>query len=491
MSPIERFDDERGLVLATVLMLLLVLTLATYSGAMLSRTDVQLVNNEQHAKKALYVADAGVAEAMLRLGLASATNVTVDGQTFDASFTAPNFKPNTAWTDWNAQILFSGSAPVLSVHTVTTPTLQLAGSTRLPYSVAAGGADPPLTIKWDLCPSVNVAAGCPTAGAIRKINGQNVLDIVSTGQWGTARRTVTALVTNTPSTSILTLSGACNRGITLNGTSSVINVSGSIQVNGTCSGAVSGSGSPTMTAGGPINVVGGVSLTTPPTPTPTTGAAAMSDPLAATLPPCFGLNVTSCQTISPAPSQQGIAGPTTPATRIVSSGTLNPGIYYGGLDIRGTLTMNPGVYIMAGGGFSVTRSGTTLNATGVTIYNTQNDNPSFRSGAGGFGQVIAQNATLNWTAPTASTASNPFASIAVFQDRSNTQDLSFLGASLSGTIDGTIYSPSADMTLQRGTLDFGTVIVSTLTVQNGADYGSATTQLTTGGLRLVGWKDFQ
>ncbi len=43
---------EDGFVLATVLVFMLVLTLSVFFGAGLTRTDVQVVNNEQNQKEA-------------------------------------------------------------------------------------------------------------------------------------------------------------------------------------------------------------------------------------------------------------------------------------------------------------------------------------------------------------------------------------------------------------------------------------------------------
>ena len=54
--------------------------------------------------------------------------------------------------------------------------------------------------------------------------------------------------------------------------------------------------------------------------------------------------------------------------------TLNPGTYYGGWKITGsgtTITLNPGIYILAGGGFTQTGGTTVAAAAGrVLIYST-------------------------------------------------------------------------------------------------------------------------
>lgn len=497
-------SDERGFVLATVLVFLVVLTMTAFMSAALTRTDIQLVNNRYNERKAFYAAEAGVAEALLRLSMTKSTNVTVDGATFDASFAATSFKPNSAWTDWRAQILFSGTAPQLDTgnHLVTTPTLQPA-ATRLAYSAPSSGGSLPLTIQWSLCTAANVATGafgCTKTGDIRTVKGVKALEIVSTGTSGAAQRTVTMMVTNAPDLpSVLTSLRGCDNksntvdGIKLNGSAS-LQVSGGIWVNSSCDNAISGVGSSQIQAGGSINVVGNVDMKNAPSPKPKTGADPMADPLAALLPPCFGtITGSSCQTITPAPVVRGGTA-LLPVTTKVSGGTLSPGIYYGGLNLNGgTITLNPGVYIMAGGGFSVSKNGTTVNGAGVTIFNTQDDVSFGRLLAAGQygGFSVTTNATINLAAPSGSTAANPYVGVVRFQDRANTQGVSFQGGQLDGVIDGVIYAINADMKLQGGHLR-SNLLVSTIDLQGSPAIDPPTSQPpgTGGGLARVAWKDF-
>src|SRR5690242_16068624 len=169
---------QDGLVLATVLVFLVVLTLAAFLAAGATRTDIQLVNNGYNERRAFYFAEAGATEAELRLS-APSSPVTVDGNSFDPSFTGAN-APDAGEPSWQAQILFSGSSPQLNTatHRVTSPTLQPASS-RLPYSTASVGDADNLTIAWDTCSAVGT--GCSAVGAIRKFGGRSVLEIVSTG----------------------------------------------------------------------------------------------------------------------------------------------------------------------------------------------------------------------------------------------------------------------------------------------------------------------
>src|ERR1051325_2520872 len=78
---------EGGFVLATVLVFLVVLSLTAFFAASLTRTDVQVVQNLQNEKDALYAAEAGINEALFRLSTRGLSNVTISPGpgTFDAS----------------------------------------------------------------------------------------------------------------------------------------------------------------------------------------------------------------------------------------------------------------------------------------------------------------------------------------------------------------------------------------------------------------------
>ena len=84
-------------------------------------------------------------------------------------------------------------------------------------------------------------------------------------------------------------------------------------------------------------------------------------------PPTIGQN--GCPAGALLPS--GTAG--SPVTMTISSGnpTICPGTYHGGLDIKGSanVRMLPGVYYMAGGGFTVANAASVDGTAGVMIYN--------------------------------------------------------------------------------------------------------------------------
>jgi hypothetical protein len=124
-------------------------------------------------------------------------------------------------------------------------------------------------------------------------------------------------------------------------------------------------------------------------------------------------------------------------TKVNSTATLNPGVYCGGIDIVSsghTITLNPGTYILNGGGLRAT-GGNTLQGTGVTFYNTATAGESYRDAS------IQGNSTLRLSAPT----SGPMEGILFFQDR-NIATTSQAGDQLSGDsssfMDGAIYVPN-------------------------------------------------
>jgi len=128
-----------------------------------------------------------------------------------------------------------------------------------------------------------------------------------------------------------------------------------------------------------------------------------------------------------------------PSTLSITSGsqTLQPGIYYGGISISSSanVTLAAGVYIMGGGGFSVTGSAT-VTGNQVMIYNTRSS--SSPPAAGKFTVVNLQ--TTGSVSLTASSA-GPFAGMLIFQDRAATTNIVVAPGNGIGGLSGTIYAP--------------------------------------------------
>lgn len=478
--------SEAGFALLFILVLMLVVTVSVFLMAGTTRVDTQIVNTIRNERMAFYAAEAGIAEAQLRLSSTAASTVNPSGVgSFDASFTG-TLAPDPGNPAWNAEIVFTsaGAYPSKSGNRVTTPSIQPAAS-RIAYSTTTPGDASNLRAQWSLCTAVDAARGCSAVGAIRTIGGQNVLQVTSIGRSGTARRQLLLdLVVNSRSSAVVLRSDICP-GVNAQGSGSVA-FPGGVTVNSTCATAVTAGGSSSITASGPIQVVGsGTSGTI--SPTPTTGAAAVSDPLASLAVPSF-----------PSASLPVRNGTQALPVRlsIGNTRTLNPGVYYGGISIGsgGNVTMSPGVYVMAGGGFAVSANGQIPTATGVTIYNTCAPvligSGCQTSGLGAYGAIsISANRPINMSAPTSGT----YAGIVIFQARDNGVALSFT-AGAAGSIDGLIYAPIAQLSMS-GNADLlkSQLVVGSINLQGGPKLAEPTTWVNLGGAggpaTAVAWSD--
>jgi hypothetical protein len=185
-----------------------------------------------------------------------------------------------------------------------------------------------------------------------------------------------ALVTQTVTHSIYVLSGTASGAFSLSGSAS-INLPGAIVVDSNSRTALTESGNASVKAAG-IHVVGGVSRSGNATLSPavTAGAAAVADPLAGLTGP-------------------GTAGLTNYGAASYSRGahTLGPAIYS---QVSGSgnasLTLSPGLYLIEGGGFTVTGNASVTGA-GVTVYNTSSNNSSNTGSYGGI--ALSGNGTFN------------------------------------------------------------------------------------------------
>jgi hypothetical protein len=120
-----------------------------------------------------------------------------------------------------------------------------------------------------------------------------------------------------------------------------------------------------------------------------------------------------------------------PETRAVNNSvcTLNPGVYWGGLSLKGNATVHfrPGRYILAGGGFTLAGNAK-ADGTDVFFYNTQD--PNNPNGAGAQAPFkIAGNGSVELKASTGE-ADSTYKGILIFNDRASISDVSvvFSGA---------------------------------------------------------------
>ncbi len=232
----------------------------------------------------------------------------------------------------------------------------------------------------------------------------------------------------------------------MKGGASMTITDGGIMVNSDCGlNAFRKTGSGDLLVDGSIDVAGGIDVggsgVISPSPNPNRPWA-VSDPLALLPPP------------DPAAYQaQGAGTAATPVTWAYNSGgdlTLSPGTYYGGFssNCTCTITLQPGMYVMAGGGF--TKSGG-VNFVGdeVTIYVTENPtNPTGDGAPKPFN--LTGSGVLDLSPPT----SGIYEGITLWQDVAITEDFKMTGSN--DLISGILYAPGAQLDIS-GNSQFGTV----------------------------------
>src|SRR5262249_30880626 len=129
----------------------------------------------------------------------------------------------------------------------------------------------------------------------------------------------------------------------------------------------------------------------------------------------------------PQPDPSTMPSGSTTKLNVNSSKTISPGVYTGGIDVSGSsvLTMQPGIYYIKGGGFTVSGSSGVVG-NGVMIYN----DPV----GGGDAINISGTGTLNLSPPT----SGPYQGITIFQRRDATTNAIFSGGT-NANMTGTFY----------------------------------------------------
>jgi hypothetical protein len=256
-----------------------------------------------------------------------------------------------------------------------------------------------------------------------------------------------SLLTVTINQSILVLDPTAGGALNLSGSAS-IKVAGNVIVDSNSTSALQASGAPSITAAA-IQVVGRVTKSGGPTfsPAPATGAAVVTDPLAA-LDGSTGPSTSGLTNYGPA----NIGGNRTQ--------TLNPGIY-SQITVSGsaTVTLNPGLYVIEGGGLAVSGAAT-LKGSGVTIYNASSNYPST---GGAFGAItVSGSGSVNLTPPAMAT----YAGVVIVQPAANTKALSLSGAAVALT--GTLLAPKAQLVLSGSAQLNAALVVDTLTISGAA-----------------------
>ncbi len=257
------------------------------------------------------------------------------------------------------------------------------------------------------------------------------------GNLNTSAGTTTPVTSNT---SIIVLDPAAGGALSLSG-NAILKVPGILAVDSSSTTALSDAGNTSVTASS-IQVVGKAQKTGNATfsPAPTTGAAAVADPLA-------GLA---------SPGTTGLTGYGSESLSGSSTATIKPGIY-SQITVSGnaTLTLSSGTYIIEGGGFTVSGNAS-VSGSGVIIVNAGSKYPTT---GGTYGSIsLSGNGSYSLSPPT----SGSYAGVVIFQPRDNTEPASLSG-NASGTT-GTVYAPAAQLA-ESGNAQFkASLIVDTLTI---------------------------
>ena len=227
------------------------------------------------------------------------------------------------------------------------------------------------------------------------------------------------LLTNTSASGALSVTG--NAKVTVTNASIVVDSNSSTAASATGSAKItapsiliSGS-SPGYTTSGSAEFVGAV----------TTGATAVSDPLASLAAPD-----SSTMTVQSS-SELKLKN---------SSTTLQPGVYDGGISLsaNASVTLQPGTYYIKNGDLSMTGN-STLTGNGVTIYAERQIS-------------MTGNGAITLSPPTTGT----YTGLTIFQDRTATNQTISLTGNANTNITGTVYAANNTVSL-TGNSDTGTV----------------------------------
>ncbi|WP_202359835.1 MULTISPECIES: pilus assembly protein TadG-related protein [Mesorhizobium] len=243
--------------------------------------------------------------------------------------------------------------------------------------------------------------------AVEVIVAQNVdrifTSIFTQGQVPEQARAV-ALITDASKACVLALDPSASQAALFSGNTSVKLIGCSVMANSIASDAIKLQGSAGLQADCLISG-GGVALSNPVTTVcaaPITQALPAADPFA-DLPAPAASN--PCQN--------------------ANKSTLKPGTYCSGLSLSGTVTLQPGVYVIQSGDFKV-NANANVSGDGVTIYL-----------AGGSRVSMNGNATVSLSAPTSGT----YSGVLMYGDRTSTGGQSTFNGTADSLLTGALYFP--------------------------------------------------
>src|SRR5437868_1155065 len=263
--------------------------------------------------------------------------------------------------------------------------------------------------------TVTATAGGAVATTFMHILGRSAMDIAARASVVTASDGLGC---------VLSLDPLASGAATAQGSTTVKLNGCSLYDNSADSTALTVGGSATISADF-VGVVGGIGTSTGITTTNglRTGISPVADPYADVAMPTFSgcdqHNFTAKNTV-----------------------TINPGVYCGGIGVNANavLTLNPGMYIIDGGGLTV-NGGATVNGTGVTLDFTSSSRRDWAT------VTINGNANVNLTPMTY----GPTRGIVIFADRNTPQGTSFkFNGGANQYFAGAIYVPTGAINFAGG-----------------------------------------
>lgn len=273
---------------------------------------------------------------------------------------------------------------------------------------------------------------------------------------------------------VMALDPATSPGLKVSGNGTLRIFGGSVYVDSAAGVATSIDGGSYIQAP-EVNVVGGVDNPQGVIGTLNTGMPVEPDPFATVDWPeiisSSQVELADGRRINTSPNTGGTS--TKPANKLVNSDmTLSPGIYWGGLKITGgTVTMLPGIYYIAGGGFEVSgQASLTSNGEEVMIYNASN--PYKLTGHGAPASIdLTGGGTLNLIAP----SSGPYKGFLLVNDDTNSSVIKMAGQAVVGSempIKGYVYNPNGELQISGGAGSAGLgAVCRTIKISGGATLG--------------------
>jgi Bacterial Ig-like domain (group 3)/PKD domain len=355
--------------------------------------------------------------------------------------------PDNAVTTGSTSVLVKDPTPV--VNSITGPTSIIPGqSVTLSAAFTDAGFLDTHTAVWNWGDSTSTTAtvvesngsGTATASHVYATTGPYTATVTVSDDDGTSG-TGTFLVN--VSQFIYVLNPTAGGAFTASGNAAV-KLPGAVLIDSSSPTALSASGNASITSPS-IRIVGGFSKTGNASfsVTPQTGITPFTDPLA-------GLT-------APNPTALGLTNKGSINLSGNGSQMISQGIYTQ-INVSGNahLTLNPGVYVIQGGGFTVSGNAS-VAGNGVLIYNAGSN---FPSAGGNFGGItLSGNGTITLTPPT----TGQYDGVVIYQSRENTRALS-LGGNASAGITGDVYAANALLSLSGNTQLKAPLVVGTVNV---------------------------